>query len=455
MRKYLYKALFVFLRILVYLKRALELLLTVPSSIVGRIFDFAYNAINLRLYKTKSTIKKLAVAFNGPLNSQFVKIFTTRQALQFFLFLLILFMTIPHSRIYEINASQIPGHQTLLYRLVGPGEQDFQLEEVIQINELAPLPKSDSWKQGAVTSQPLSQGNAMTITHPPELAGVSTGGTAVTKPIIIPGATLPTASGKMERAAVVYHEVKSGETVSSIAQNYGISIATILWSNNLTARSYIRPGDKLKILPTSGVVHKVKRGDTLAKIAKLYSTELEKIIKANKLKEDGSDIVIGEELLIPGGVIQAPKPVYIPTTRRYTQLSSVAAPPPSISAPAGSGYLWPASVRHITQYFGWRHTGLDIAGPTGSAIYATKNGSVIRSQCGWNGGYGCYIILDHGNGIQTLYAHISHLYVSAGEQVLQGQTIATIGSTGRSTGPHLHFEVRVNGRMQNPLRYIR
>jgi len=150
-----------------------------------------------------------------------------------------------------------------------------------------------------------------------------------------------------------------------------------------------------------------------------------------------------------------PTPVYVAPVRKYTQLSNIAAPPPSVAAPAGSGYLWPAGVRYISQYFGWRHTGLDIAGKIGTGLYASRAGTVTRSQCGWNGGYGCYIIIDHGNGITTLYGHASRLYVSVGEYVSQGQTFAAMGSTGRSTGSHLHFEVRVNGARQNPLRYIR
>jgi murein DD-endopeptidase MepM/ murein hydrolase activator NlpD len=112
-------------------------------------------------------------------------------------------------------------------------------------------------------------------------------------------------------------------------------------------------------------------------------------------------------------------------------------------------------VRRITQYFGWRHTGLDIAGKLGTPIYATRAGKVIKSQCGWNGGYGCYIIIDHGGGVISLYGHNSQLFVSVGDKVVQGQNISVEGSTGRSTGPHLHFEIRVNGVHQNPLKYIR
>lgn len=123
------------------------------------------------------------------------------------------------------------------------------------------------------------------------------------------------------------------------------------------------------------------------------------------------------------------------------------------------GYLWPTTSRTITAYFGasgsrWSstHTGLDIGVPSGSNILASKGGTVTFS--GWSGSYGYYVKIDHGNGIVTAYAHNSRLLVSAGETVKQGDVIALSGSTGNSTGPHLHFEVIVNGSFKNPLNYL-
>ena len=117
--------------------------------------------------------------------------------------------------------------------------------------------------------------------------------------------------------------------------------------------------------------------------------------------------------------------------------------------------LWPTTARVITQYFTWRHHGLDIGLPKGQPIYAVDAGTVIKSQCGWNGGYGCHIIIDHGNGIKTLYGHSSRLDVTVGDAVARGQTIGLVGSTGKSTGSHIHLEVRVNGKAVNPLGYIK
>jgi len=195
----------------------------------------------------------------------------------------------------------------------------------------------------------------------------------------------------------------------------------------------------------------VKKGDTLTKIAKKYDVdEIEEVIEFNKLA-DASDLIVGQKLILPGGTQPRAAPVYRTTGR----LATVAAPVPSIAVPAGTLYAWPATVSRITQYFGWRHKGLDIAGPIGTPIIASRSGNVTRARCGWNGGYGCHVILDHGDDVQTLYAHASRIYVDVGEVVDQGQTIAGMGSTGRSSGSHLHFEVRVGGRTQNPLKYVR
>lgn len=385
-----------------------------------------------------------------------MEFFGKRWVLQIMLFLLIVFLMVPHSNLYTRGATEIAGRGTLLYKIIGPGEQDFQLEEIVPeiISAPAAEKNTQNWKEGAVGAQPGSAASAATqLPAQQDITAISAGGTALSKPTILPGAIVPGSASGSTRTQIVFHSVQTGDTLGGIASKYNISIATILWANNLSVYSYIRPGDQIKIPPVSGVIHTVKKGDTITKIAKLYNADVEKIIKFNKLKEDGSDVITGESLIIPDGL--KPQPAYSATSRVYSQLSSVSAPPPSIAAPAGSGYLWPTSVRRITQYFGWRHTGIDIGGPVGTAIYASQSGKVTRSQCGWNGGYGCYTIIDHGGGMQTLYGHNSRLYVKVGEQVLQGQTIAAMGSTGRSTGPHVHFEVRVNGRRVNPLQYVK
>ena len=451
-----YQILLYFLRSLIYIKRVLIWSLRKIWVLLIKINNLFKNTLGFRLYKIGFRIQKYTGKLQIPWDSRLIELIGKRSVLQIVLLLIIIVTMVPDSKLFSKDINKIPGRETLLYQLVGPGDQDFSLEEVnLNLPTISPAQKSESWKQGTVSVQPGTGTSNQNIPTQTDMTSLSVGGTAVNKPTIMPGADLPTTTGVSNRTQITYHTVQTGETIGAIAEKYNISVVTILWSNNLSLRSYIRPGDELKILPVSGLIHKVVKGDTLSKIANLYDTNLEKIIEYNKLKADGSDIAIGEELIIPGGVKPTPVITYTAPVQKYTQLSNVAAPPPSVNAPAGSGWLWPTSVRRITQYYGWRHTGLDIGGPVGTPLYASKSGKVIMSQCGWNGGYGCYIIIDHGGGYQTLYGHASQLYVNYGDQVVQGQTIAAMGSTGRSTGPHVHFEVRVNGARLNPLQYIR
>ncbi len=251
------------------------------------------------------------------------------------------------------------------------------------------------------------------------------------------------------------YTVESGDTLGTIAQKFEISVNTILWANSLTWNSTIKPGQTLTILPRSGVSHTVKSGETIAEIAKKYQVDPTAIIEGNKLAS-ATDIQVGEDLIIPDGI----NPTDVVVRQRTPQSLGNVIKNFFIPPPAGSGqelggkFLWPVLSRRITQYFGLRHTGVDIGETIGDPIYAAESGRVERA--GWNnGGYGNYVILNHGNGIQTLYGHQSKILVKAGDTVTRGQTIGLIGSTGRSTGPHLHFEIRINGRVTNPLNYIR
>lgn len=414
--------------------------------------------IGFLFYKAAFRIQKKFGMMQSYKHTRGLEFFGKRSTLQIVLFVVAVIVMIPHSKLYTRDLDRTPGQETLLYKVIGPEDEIEDIEEVLAYAEIPIIENDLGWRQRAVSVDTPAGPAGEVVIAPEEITNVSTGGSAIAKPTILPGTTLPQTEGATagERSEPLYYTVQPGDTVGSIAERFDLYAITILWANNLTSRSYIRPGDRLLILPVDGVVHTVKRGDTLGKIAGLYGAEAEKIVKQNRLQNDGSDIVVGEELIIPGGEkIQAASQSTPSQPRQYTSLSSIAAPPPSASIPAGSNYLWPTSVRRITQYYGWRHTGVDIAGPSGTPLYATKAGTVIKSQCGWNGGYGCYIIIDHGGGIASLYGHASQLYVSVGQQIAQGQTIALMGSTGRSTGPHVHFEIRVGGSRVNPFQYIR
>lgn len=454
MKYLLNKAFLWLLQGLVYVKRTFIWTGRFFVFVLKPVWQMFQKTIGFRLFKIKFKWQRSTNNVQLPFKKQIWELVGKREFLQIILFIVVLIIAIPHTKLYARNTTQIPGRETLLYKIIGPGEQDFPLEEV-NMDYTALKPKnSTSWREGAISAQPINLNNNNQLINQ-DFSSVSAGGTALTKPNIITGNNLP-GTNIASRDEIILHAVQPGESIGTIADKYGISINTILWANNLTTRSYIRPGDQLKILPTSGLIHKIIKGDNLVKIAKLYKAQESEIIKTNKLQANGTDIVIGEELIIPGGTKPQPVVTYKPPARQYQQLETISAPPASSNAsPGSSGYIWPAGVHHITQYFSWRHTGLDIAGPVGTPLYAAKAGTVIRSQCGWNGGYGCHIVIDHGSGMTTLYGHASRLFVAVGDVVEQGQTIAAMGSTGRSTGPHVHFEVRINNKRLNPLTYVR
>lgn len=250
--------------------------------------------------------------------------------------------------------------------------------------------------------------------------------------------------GVSARAGIEYYVVKKGDTIGLLAEEFGISVNTILWANKLSANSVIRPGDKLTILPVTGVMHTVKKGDTVASIASKYKGDKDKVVEFNKLA-NANDISVGQVLIVPDGKI-----VYVAPPAPVVSDSGYVAG--KVYTSAGT-LFWPVPSRRITQYFNWRHPGLDIGLPTGNAIFAAESGTVIYS--GWGKGYGYEVLIDHGNGMKTRYAHASRLIVKAGDHVERGQTVALSGNTGWSTGPHLHFEVYVGNVRKNPLLYIK
>ena len=230
------------------------------------------------------------------------------------------------------------------------------------------------------------------------------------------------------------HTVKSGETLSSIASDYGVSIDTICGSSNLRSYDLIRVGQELTIPSKEGILYKMSEGSNIVAVAKKYRVSLEKILAENDVK-NYDFIKTGRVLFIPD------------------------AKPQNII----KGFMWPTRSRFITCGYGWRrnpfnrgyrefHSGTDIRARY-EWISAAKYGKVTYT--GWLGGYGKTIIIAHPGGWKTLYAHLSRIIVRPGQYVKQGQSIARSGNTGRSTGPHLHFEILKNGRHKNPYTYLR
>lgn len=239
------------------------------------------------------------------------------------------------------------------------------------------------------------------------------------------------------------YTVQAGDTLSTIAALNGITSTTLLQANGLKETSNIKPGDTLTIPAASGIIVTVKAGDTFSALIQKYKANAEKTLIINDLAS-GSTIKIGEKILLVNGT-EPPKPTPVPqpatTSTRTASTGGSSTPPVEISRTSGS-YHKPVAygVSHGRIH---SNNGVDISGNNGASVYAFKSGTVIESKpTGWNGGYGNMIKVKHADGTVTLYAHLQANYASVGQAVEKGQVIGKVGNTGRSTGPHLHFEVR-------------
>lgn len=246
--------------------------------------------------------------------------------------------------------------------------------------------------------------------------------------------------------AITDYQIQPGDTVASIAQKFGISADTIRWQNSLS-RDKIKVGDTLQILAVTGVSHKVQKGDTVYSIAKKYDAEPQAIIDFpfNTFSNDETfELAIGQTVIVPDGVM----PTGVTATPRPRQIT-----PDAGTVVASGKFVWPVSGT-ITQYFSWYHPGIDIANNALPLDVAADAGRVVFA--GWDAsGYGNMILIDHGNGFMTRYGHLSQIMVISGQTVARGSVIGRMGSTGRSTGPHTHFEIYLNGVRVNPLSYLR
>jgi murein DD-endopeptidase MepM/ murein hydrolase activator NlpD len=220
--------------------------------------------------------------------------------------------------------------------------------------------------------------------------------------------------------------VRQGDSLSAIAEMYGVSVNTIAWANNMSVKTPLKEGQTLVILPVSGVRHTVAKGETIASIAKKYKGDAEEITQFNGL--EAGKLAVGETIIIPNGEV--------------TPAAGSKTNPIRGGGPVYAGYYIRPTKGVKTQGL-HGYNGVDIGAPLGTEILAAAAGRVIVSRAdGWNGGYGNYIVVEHANKTQTLYSHLSKNLVSVGQSVAQGEVIGLMGSTGRSTGSHLHFEVR-------------
>ena len=258
--------------------------------------------------------------------------------------------------------------------------------------------------------------------------------------------TISTSVSEKLRDRIVEYKVQEGDTLSSIAEKFDVSVDTIRWQNDLQSRDQIKLGQTLEILPVTGVLHKVKKGDTVYSIAKKYDSSAQSVVDFpyNAFVNDETfGLAIGQVVIVPDGVM--PEAVLWSPVARVKQIT-----PDAGTVVASGSFVWPTS-GSVSQRFAWYHKGVDIANRAAPAVLSADAGTVIVA--GWpdNNGYGNRVMIDHKNGYRTLYGHLSKIYVVAGQTVNRGAAIGQMGSTGRSTGTHLHFEIIYNGSYLNPL----
>jgi len=283
--------------------------------------------------------------------------------------------------------------------------------------------------------------------------------------------SITTTEGGNDGSTINTYIVQNGDTISGIANKFSVSQNTIIWANDLRG-SRIKIGQELAILPISGVLHTVSKGDTVKALAEKYNANEQDILGYNGIG-DYDTLSIGSELTVPYGTI--PKPTVV--TRTVSTPSASSKSTNSLSGTTARVWtntktIWSNGVKttalrntngpnldsyYISPVSGYRksrglhgNNGVDWAAPKGTPVVASAGGTVtIAKYGGWNGGYGKYVVIKHGNGTQTLYAHMSSVDVYSGQQLVAGQLVGRVGTTGNSTGNHLHFEVR---GAQNPFR---
>jgi len=261
--------------------------------------------------------------------------------------------------------------------------------------------------------------------------------------------------------SITAYVVKDGDTLWSIANQFDLNLDTIIGSNKLNNINMLKPGTTLRIPNQDGIFIKAAKNDTVEKLADKYGSFVESVYVANQIDKN-TPLVAGKELFLPGAakvaaVAESPSPGVKRMAGRTTRRTIA-----TVVVTSSGRLRWPV-MGQISSPFGWRrspfgrrrvfHSGLDIRAPRGRGIVSAGEGRVVYA--GWMSGYGKTVVISHAGGITTLYGHCSSLMVGSGSYIRRGQLIARVGSTGRSTGNHLHFEVRRNSTPMNPLRFLR
>jgi murein DD-endopeptidase MepM/ murein hydrolase activator NlpD len=306
----------------------------------------------------------------------------------------------------------------------------------------------------ATARSPVILGTGGSRVFSPNASFQQAGATGEDVSVIVRNVVLDTARPVEARSEIITYTVRPGDNVETIAQRFGLLPTTIVWANKDVEDNpdILRVGQVLNVLPGDGIWYTVAADDTLSGIAEKFKVKVEDILTSplNDLTQ-GANLLPGTRIVVPGGVKPfVPRVVEAQTGRAPVTGRGYAGPAPSFAA--GGAFIWPTR-GYISQGYWWGHRGIDIASGIGVPIQAADGGYV--TYAGWSPvGYGYMVQIDHGNGFSTLYAHMSQWYVDPGQAVARGQIIGAMGSTGNSTGPHLHFEVRYGGAPGNPLVYL-
>lgn len=251
-----------------------------------------------------------------------------------------------------------------------------------------------------------------------------------------------------------HYTVKEGDTLTSIASRYGVSMMTVWWANKLTSKDALKAGRDIIIPPVNGLVVTVAAGDTLESLATANKITVDQIVATNELED--TNLIVGQVLVLPGAK-GAPMPTATPEPTAKPRTSSGGGGSGGF-VPVAGPWAWPVPGGYISQYFHYGHYGVDIAHDYGSAIVSPRDGTVVFAGWKSNGG-GYQVWINHGNGIYSAHHHMSAVLVSTGDFVAKGQRIGRVGQSGWASGPHDHFEVWVGRPWEsgsyrvNPLRY--
>lgn len=400
---------------------------------------FIFYYVLFPLYRLLRIIFHTAETASFSVRRKILCMLAGRQAIPFFLLMTALLVV--SSNIYAKTGSNedASGEHLILFSFLGSSDEEGLIYESGSAQDQLLL----AVNTGAVSS---SGGSDQISDEEDELLSLILGEGAVVQPII--SSASPSAA---PRTKVEIYAVKQGDTPGGIAKRFNINLTTLYWANNLSPYSVIRLGQELKIPPVDGLIYTVKKGDTIDKLAKLFRAENGSILSYNRL-ETQSRLSPGAVIIIPNGKPPPPPP--------KPAAPKIALPVFNPANLPGGRFLWPVVTslsnngRYITQYFKWRHSGVDIDGDYSNPIVAS-DGGVVKLVYFGKTGYGYQVVIDHENGILTRYAHLSKILVEQGQRVERGQTLGIMGTTGRSTGTHLHYEIFVNGKRVNPLGYIR